>query len=155
MGMDVFGKAPTSETGEYFRNNVWWWHPLWRYCEAIAPDLIPDDNLGHSNDGWGLEREEATELAARLERAIATGETERYAEQYRARLEALPSEPCTVCGGVGKRAEPPKSGPGQLPCNACDGTGRVLNFATHYPFAVDNVKAFAEFLRGSGGFQIC
>ena len=32
MGMDVYGIAPTSERGEYFRNNVWWWRPLWDYC---------------------------------------------------------------------------------------------------------------------------
>lgn len=24
MGMDVYGKAPSSQTGEYFRNNIWW-----------------------------------------------------------------------------------------------------------------------------------
>lgn len=51
MGMDVIGQSPVSERGEYFRNNVWWWHPLWEYCERLAPDLIPSDNLGHYNDG--------------------------------------------------------------------------------------------------------
>jgi hypothetical protein len=44
MGMDVFGKAPTRKVGEYFRSNVWYWHPLWHYCEEIAPDIIPSDN---------------------------------------------------------------------------------------------------------------
>jgi hypothetical protein len=28
MGMDVYGKEPKSDKGEYFRNNVWWWRPL-------------------------------------------------------------------------------------------------------------------------------
>ena len=28
MGMDVYGRRPKSERGEYFRNNIWWWHPL-------------------------------------------------------------------------------------------------------------------------------
>ena len=38
MGMDVYGRAPTSESGEYFRANVWSWHPIWNYCEVLAPD---------------------------------------------------------------------------------------------------------------------
>lgn len=53
MGMDVFGQSPISERGEYFRNSVWWWHPLWEYCERLAPDLIPHDNPGHYNDEIG------------------------------------------------------------------------------------------------------
>ena len=28
MGMDVFGKNPTSEVGKYFRRNVWHWRRL-------------------------------------------------------------------------------------------------------------------------------
>ncbi|QOR55575.1 MAG: hypothetical protein UMS36scaffold28_65 [Phage 59_13] len=30
MGMDVYGVKPKSKQGEYFRNNVWSWRPLWR-----------------------------------------------------------------------------------------------------------------------------
>ena len=36
MGMDVFGKNPTDEKGAYFRNNVWFWHPLWDYCLHLS-----------------------------------------------------------------------------------------------------------------------
>ncbi len=64
-------------------------------------------------------------------------------------------EPCTICGATGKRAEPPQTGPGTLPSNGCDSSGRVLNFATHYPFDLENVREFARFLRASGGFEIC
>jgi hypothetical protein len=39
MGMDVYGKDAVSEKGEYFRNNVWYWRPLWNYCIEVAPDL--------------------------------------------------------------------------------------------------------------------
>ena len=35
MGMDVFGLAPKEEKGEYFRNNVWWWRPLWDFVAQI------------------------------------------------------------------------------------------------------------------------
>ncbi|MCE4369721.1 hypothetical protein [Xanthomonas hortorum] len=155
MGMDVYGKAPVSERGTYFRNNVWWWHPLWRYCEEMAPDLIPDDNLGHSNDGWGLDGEEAVALADRLAAALASGATGRYAKRYQETLDALPLEPCTICDASGHRAEPPQTGPGPRLCNGCNGTGKVPNFATHYPFSAENVREFEAFLRDSGGFSIC
>ena len=29
-----------SNPGVYFRNNVWWWRPLWNYCLAVAEDII-------------------------------------------------------------------------------------------------------------------
>ncbi|MBB4730513.1 hypothetical protein [Xanthomonas arboricola] len=155
MGMDVYGKAPVSEKGEYFRNNIWWWHPLWRYCEHLAPDLIPENNLGHSNDGWGLNRRKSQALADRLAAALDSGETEQHAQAYKAYLDSLPPEPCRICGGTGHRAPPPETGPGSLSCNGCNGQGSVPNFSTHYPFSVENVREFEAFLRDCGGFRIC
>ena len=50
--------------GIYFRNNCWWWRPLWDYCANIAPDLISDElwDSGHHNDGAGLEANDAAKL---------------------------------------------------------------------------------------------
>lgn len=155
MGMDVFGKAPTSGKGEYFRNNVWWWHPLWHYCEQLAPDLIPGDNLGHSNDGWGLNRRKSLKLAERLAAAIASGETDHYALARKQHLASLPPEKCSICDGAGHRAEAPHTGPGLLHCNGCDGKGEVPAFQTNYPFSTENVREFEAFLRACGGFRIC
>lgn len=155
MGMDVIGRFPISERGQYFRNNVWWWHPLWHYCMSVAPDIIPRDNLGHSNDGWGLPDRKARKLADRLAAALASGETEQYAKDYATYLEQLPDESCTICGGTGHRAVPPNIGPGLLSCNGCNETGRVPSFEKHYPFSVENVREFEAFLRDCGGFRIC
>ncbi|SFT72504.1 hypothetical protein [Paraburkholderia aspalathi] len=154
MGMDVYGKAPSSEIGEYFRNNIWWWHPLWSYCEDIAPDIIPLDNLGHFNDGWGLDAIDSVKLADRLTREIASGRTQRHAQRRQERLDALPLEPCTICGATGSRATPPAIGPGNMRCNGCDGSGRVANDATHFALSVENVREFEVFLRQCGGFKI-
>jgi len=52
MGMDVYGIAPIAEVGKYFRNNIWWWHPLWNYVQEVAPHLTEGVN-GHFNDGDG------------------------------------------------------------------------------------------------------
>ncbi|WP_124625771.1 hypothetical protein [Burkholderia sp. Bp9012] len=154
MGMDVFGKAPTSKVGRYFRSNVWCWHPLWRYCEKIAPDIIPRNNLGHSNDGWGLDARGASALAERLARALASGETAQYERAHEAALAALPLVPCTICGGTGNRAEPPHVGPGPLHCNGCDGEGRTPHFSTYYHFSTEFLGKFEMFLRHCGGFKI-
>lgn len=37
MGMDVYGKEPTSETGKYFRNNVWWWQTTRSRLRRASP----------------------------------------------------------------------------------------------------------------------
>jgi hypothetical protein len=155
MGMHVLGISPVSEQGSCFHNSIWWWRPLWQYCEEIAPDLIPADNLGHSNDGWELEEYAAQALSDRLTKALVSGETQRYEERYRARLKALPPEICALCGGTGRRAEPPATSPCLLLCHRCGGTGKVANFETNYQFSIENVQEFAAFLRDCGGFNIC
>ena len=55
---DEFAEA---NPGVYFRNNCWWWRPLWNYCYAIADDIISEEvwDSGHSNNGAGLNAEDA------------------------------------------------------------------------------------------------
>jgi hypothetical protein len=152
--MNVFGKTPVSEQGYCFRRTVWEWEPLWQYCEELAPDLIPADNLGHANDGWGLDEPGALLLADRLAQALDSGKAQQHEEHHTARLMALRPEPCMLCGGTGYRAKPPRRGPGTLPCARCGGKGLVANSATDFSFSVENVRAFVAFLWGCGGFRI-
>jgi hypothetical protein len=63
MGMDVFGCKPTNESGRYFRNSVWWWHPLADYCAEIAPHIASRCKGWHYNDGDGLDNDDSLELA--------------------------------------------------------------------------------------------
>jgi len=155
VGFDVFGKNPKNETGKYFRNNVWWWHPLWEYCCQVAPDIAGKVTHGHSNDGDGLDDEDdALALARRLREELESGRTKEYERQYAAALEALPDEPCRICGGTGGRQPPPQVGPGDVPCNGCSGTGKVRPFVTNCPFSKENVREFVEFLENCGGFEI-
>ena len=44
MGFDLSGLNPKNETGEYFRNNVWWWRPLAQYV-LDETKVIPEDWL--------------------------------------------------------------------------------------------------------------
>lgn len=158
--MDVVGKAPKSERGEYFRNNVWWWRPLWNYVEEVAPELVADVS-GHYNDGDGLNAEGAEQLGRILMIKLSDGSVEQYEKEYTTYLESLPNIPCDFCDGMGivqVKEGWPDYVEGEVtfrdPCNSCNGTKEKEPWEKHYPFSKENVQEFAEFLVESGGFSI-
>ena len=115
--------------GFYFRNNCWFWRPLWDYCYYLEGDINTVDWIiseklyqdGHSNNGEGLNAEDAKKLGQSLLLAIHRGDTIKYQAEYMQEQEELDKD----------------------------------DFNKHYPFDVENVKAFAEFCIDSGGFEIC
>jgi len=160
MGMDVYGKKPSNKRGEYFRNSVWGWHPLWSYCKKVAPEVTDKVKYGHSNDGDGLGKRDSLKLAKILREEISSGRTAAYEKEYTAAMKEAPDQKCDLCKGKGRRTDafakrslPETTKP--KGCNACGGKGKVRPFATHYPFELDNVAEFAEFLENCGGFEIC
>jgi hypothetical protein len=189
MGMDISGKNPTGDAGVYFRNNVWWWRPLWDYCYEIASDLISKDlhHTGHCNDGTGLNDEDSKTLAKRLNEEIKSGKCLEYQKQYEQYVANIPDEECFICHGAGDRPGSvvyinpetnekiePWIGEKHLPakelegmkrtftdkwaetcngCNACSGKGSKRPLDAEYPFSVENVTNFVEFLEHCGGFE--
>ena len=154
MGMDVFGKKPKNETGEYFRNNIWWWHPLWEYCCVVAPDLCAKVENGHTNDGDGLNAKDSAALAGLLRKEIESGRTAAYEVTRKVTIDALPDEECPWCKGTGTRTLEPGKGADTEPCSRCKTTGRRRPAETYYGFEVVNVVEFAGFLETCGGFEI-
>ena len=170
MGMDVIGKKPSAPCGEYFRNNIWWWHPLWEYCHHVAPEIC-EDVLGHTNDGDGLPADGARKLAEALRRELENGNTAEYSRAYQADIDALSLEPCPYCESTGVRGDTVGVAMG-MPgreltdeqaerlgrthgwCNGCGGEGARQAWVASYYFDEANVKEFAEFLAHSGGFSI-
>ena len=70
MGMDVYGRRPTSEAGKYFRANVWSWHPIHALIIEHCSDLLDKATLKGLafNEGAGpLEQLTCTEMANRFE----------------------------------------------------------------------------------------
>ncbi len=66
MGMDINGREPSGENGEYFRANVWSWRPI----HAICDEAIRASKLGINTDSWAYNdgdgcgsQEESTALA--------------------------------------------------------------------------------------------
>lgn len=67
MGMDVYGKAPTTRVGDYFRSTVWTWPTV---IEAIASvEVLPPEMVEQMcyNVGAGPDQEQAIALADALE----------------------------------------------------------------------------------------
>lgn len=151
MGMDVYGVAPKSEVGEYFRNNVWFWRPLWDFVSESC-DLDEDVELsGHFNDGMEIDEFTARRIAKTLFSLLNDGTVATYERAHDVLLKALPDEECKHCNGTGVRDDEYVQGK----CNGCNGTGKVRPFETWYSFSEENVQKFAEFADHSGGFEIC
>ena len=116
--------------GIYFRNNVWWWRPLWDYVWELCGDddcveafdfaadrVITREQYkeGHYNSGAEINVHQAELIALRLNHAIKMGEVDKYKKQYET---------------------------------------DTKDDEHQYPFHEDNVKAFADFCHDSGGFSI-
>ena len=151
MGFDVYGSRAKSEKGEYFRNNVWWWHPLADYVLEHVDMPESEGRDWHSNSGQKVSGATALKLADTLDKLVASGEAAEYERRYKAELESLPLKVCDCCDGRGVRND---SVVQNKTCNVCDGSGKQEDWRTHYPFSADNVKEFSEFCRDSGGFRI-
>ncbi len=172
MGMDVYGKKPSSKRGKYFYMTMSGWHPLATLVTTLCPTETAACKYWHTNDGDGLDAVGARALADALQEKINKGEVRAYIKLREAELKAMPNEPCCLCAGTGIRRdiedeintkipsnatwngiEHPRAG--QLGwCNGCDGLGFRRPYETHYKIEEDSVRKFVTFLRDSGGFEI-
>lgn len=134
MGMDVYGRAPTSDEGEYFRSSIWSWPSI---IEAIASvGVLPDEMVSAMcyNDGAGPDAAQAIALADALE----------------AKYQSLPADGVFITEG-----ELTTTGTAQI---ARELTA-VLPMAPgselpEFSVEVEDVLLFAEFARHSGGFDV-
>ena len=68
MGFDVYGMDPQTEKGHYFRNNVWFWRPLWQLICEECNDILTKKQMesGCYNDGVEVSAEQAIQIFKRL-----------------------------------------------------------------------------------------
>jgi hypothetical protein len=114
--------------GIYFRNNVWWWRPLWSFITSTCDDILTEKDIvsGSYNDGRTISRAKAMKIAKRIEKLANDGSLDKYAETYDKQRKKL-----------------------------AESTDKDTKFFSNYPFDKDNVKRFATFCKESGGFKIC
>ncbi len=176
MGMDVFGNEPKNEAGEYFRNNVWWWRPLWDFVASIdeiysveknANRLISEEmyQSGHCNDGVGLEtQEDCDELLNRLGWAIEEGLADHQEKQYSEIVKQAKETNKFVEKEMQEFQDKMKKKLGNdvVPYDypkkdkaKWDAIYRKRDNRESYPFSKENVEEFCKFLENCGGFRIC
>ena len=173
--MDVYGLEPRKEKGEYFRNNVWWWRPLWDFVAHIdelyseekhANRLISEDlyQSGHCNDGVGLQtQEDCDELLNRLGWAIEEGLADAREKEVKEEIEKAEQKNKFIAKQkkdfqakmkkkLGKEV-PPRD----YPKSDYKEWQRIINqenYTAHYPFTVEHLEEFNKFLKNCGGFAI-
>ena len=104
MGFDLSGKNPMIHTeepknmsdfdarnkwyednpGVYFRNNVWWWRPLWGYISQVCADILTDNDLQHGsfNDNHFISKAKCQKISRRLDKLIKDGDVAAYEKEY-------------------------------------------------------------------------
>jgi hypothetical protein len=134
MGMDVYGKNPRSEAGEYFRANVWSWRPIHALVIELCSDLLDEETLEDLayNDGAGpKDPETCVEMARRFEAWM-----EQHTEGHKLDLGLR-----TTKDGKFVTEEELAENP-------------ELETESPYQVGDDHLKAWIEFLRNCGGFEV-
>jgi len=133
MGMDVYGKAPASPDGEYFRASVWSWRPIHELIEkanVLPPDMVEDMSY---NDGAGPDKKQAKLLAYALEMMI-DGMSDDHEFMLTDELDGAIAEVLRQLSAGGVEVVSPRG--------------------TVYSADVAHVREFIKFCRDSGGFEV-
>ena len=79
MGVDISGRKPKTEAGDYFCSNWWGWRPILAISEAamLNSKLDYDTSYWGSNDGKGLRtQKQCDKLADAIELLISNNYNE-------------------------------------------------------------------------------
>jgi hypothetical protein len=152
--------------GDYFRNNVWWWRPLWDFVCNSCDDFLTEKDMekGYYNDDRKISKTKSLKIAKRLSKLIADGTVdtlERESTLAIAKAEAhnkeVRKEMDTISNACQKEHGEIKA-PAYYPepyKTQWHNAYEKEDWTSSYPFYTDNVKVFATFCQQSGGFTIC
>ena len=134
MGMDVYGRNPRSDPGEYFQANVWSWRPIHDLIVELCSDLLDEDtieSLGY-NDGAGPKDQKiCTEMARRFEVWM-----EQHTDGHKLDLDLRVTREGRLITEE-ELAENPE-----------------METVSPYEVGDDHLKVWIEFLRNCGGFEV-
>jgi hypothetical protein len=134
MGMDVYGRKPSSPAGEYFRANVWSWHPIHVLIEELCSDLLDEKTLEKLafNDGAGPKKQKTcTAMASRFEAWM-----EHHTEGHRVESDLQVTKEGRFVPESELAANPD------------------LETVSPYRVTDEHLKEWVEFLRHCGGFEV-
>ncbi len=161
MGVDISGRKPKTEAGDYFRSNWWGWRPINFICELAAEQskLKIDFSYWGSNDGKGLRtQKQCDKLADAIELLISNN------PNYN---EYMVDNDDRIFIVMGAWVE---AGTGRFYSDEANELNEQYEFGTILYSAVvtkkgtmvesahscslSHIKNWIEFLRGCGGFEI-
>lgn len=143
MGMDVYGRKPTTPKGEYFRSNIWGWPTI---LDAIADTgVLPEEMVEQMafNMGAGPDAEQSIALADALDEKLASLSSDGTFFSHESQYAKMGT--ATVATEMLKMVkEMMKSG------DISSAKPTSEEFAADVEF----LREFAEFCRESGGFEV-
>ena len=152
--------------GEYFRNNVWFWRPLWVFVCNNCADILNEDDMmgGESNSGYEISEHKAELIGRRLSALLADGtvdEVDRISALDRAKAKAHNDEIKEQQNEIRDKVHK-EHGKDVAPANYPEpyytewhNLQKQEQWSAHYPFDKENIEDFAKFCLESGGFEIC
>ena len=80
-----------STHGAYFRNNVWFWRPLWNFISGCCADILTEKDIesGYMNDGHRISNTKAKRIAIRLRKFFKDGSVDAYESWYSRKISEL------------------------------------------------------------------
>jgi hypothetical protein len=160
MGVDISGRKPKTEEGDYFSSNWWGWRPILAISEAamLNSKLDYDTSYWGSNDGKGLRtQKQCDKLADAIELLISNNYNE-YLIEDDDRIYIVMGSWCEAGTGKFVPSEFTASLNEQYeygdilytPVVAENGTMVESSHAT----SLGRLKGWVTFLRNCGGFKI-
>jgi hypothetical protein len=160
MGVDISGRKPKTEEGDYFSSNWWGWRPILALSEAamLNSKLDYDTSYWGSNDGKGLRtQKQCDKLADAIELLISNNYNE-YLTEDDDRIYIVMGSWCEAGTGkfIGSEREHILNQQYEYgdilyaPVVAEDGTLVESSYST----SLGRIKQWIIFLRNCGGFKI-
>ena len=167
MGFDLYSLGNhKNKNGEYFRNNVWWWRRLADFvCEHTGVIEEEHKREWQSNGGHEVNEEQATQIAKQLKALIKDGTVSKVIQECEKETEEAERnnkfvDKCHEMLRVKVEKEVGKTNlaPAEYPKDDHDtwsGIQSKYDYASSYPFTMENVEEFIKFCEDSRGFRIC
>jgi len=160
MGVDISGRKPKSETGDYFCSNWWGWRPILALSEAamLSGKLDYDTSYWGSNDGKGLRtQKQCDKLADAIELLISNSYNE-YLTEDDDRIYICMGSWCEAGTGQFVPSEFTQSLNEQYEYGDILYGPVVAEYGTmvesSYSYSLGRLKEWIVFLRNCGGFKI-
>lgn len=167
MGFDLYSLGNhKNENGEYFRNNVWGWRRLADFvCEKTGVIEENDKREWQSNGGHVVSEETAFQIAKQLKALIKDGTVSKVINEVEEETEKAEKnnkfvQEChdMLAKKVEKETGKSNLAPADYPKKDHDTWSWIqsqYDYASSYPFTMENVEEFIKFCEDSRGFRIC